>query len=470
VPAASERPIVLVSNRGPVTFSFAEGDAGDVVARRGAGGLVSGLAPLVADGADDAARTTWLAAAMSDADRAMAARGTAEAAGFRIRLVDVDPSAYRMAYDVVDNAALWFLHHGLWDLSRRPRFDRAWREAWASYRSVNRTFGEVVAAEAPADAAVLIQDYHLCLMAPLLRAERPDLRLVHFHHTPFAGPDLMRVLPTDARHELLDGLAAHHGCGFHSERWARNFRWSCEDAGIAVPHAFVAPLASDPADIRATAASDRCVEELGWIDERLGDRRLVARVDRIELSKNIGRGLLAFDELLERWPEHQGDVTLGAFVYPSREGLPEYLAYRQEVETLARTINQRWAGPSHPGWQPILLDPTDNYPRSVAALRRYDVLLVNPIRDGLNLVAKEGPLVNEHDGVVLLSTEAGIFDELGSVVRPVDPFDVSGTAEALHAALTTGADDRRRESAVLRTAAEKRTPADWLADQLAAAG
>jgi trehalose 6-phosphate synthase len=467
MPATPSRPIVLVSNRGPVSFSF--GDDGAPVARRGAGGLVSGLAPLVADGAEHAARSTWLAAALSDADREVAAGGVADAEGFRVRLVAVDDDTFRMAYDVVDNATLWFLHHGLWDLSRRPRFDRRWREAWDAYRRVNQTFAATVAADAPADAAVLIQDYHLTLLAPHLRQVRPDLRLVHFHHTPFAGPDLLRVMPPDVATELLEGLAAHHACGFHTERWARNFAWDCTDAEVEAPSIFVSPLAPDPDDIRSTASSARCDDELARLDEQVGDRRLITRVDRIELSKNIGRGFVAFDELLERWPEHRGAVTLGAFVYPSRQGLPEYLAYRQEVESMAEAVNRRWAGPDHPGWQPIIFDPTDNYPRSVAALRRYDVLLVNPILDGLNLVAKEGPLVNERDGVVVLSTEAGVFAELGALVRPVDPFDVSATAEALHDALVTPADGRRREAAALRAGAEARTPADWLADQMAAA-
>jgi trehalose 6-phosphate synthase len=467
----TSRPIVLVSNRGPVSFSWRDDVAGGPpMAKRGAGGLVAGLAPLVADGAPHAADATWLAAAMSDADRAVADEGVYEAEGFRVRMVPVDEVDFRMAYDVIANATLWFIHHGLFDLSRRPRFDRVWRQAWAAYQAVNRCFAEVVAADAPEGAAVLIQDYHLTLAAPSLRSSRPDLRLVHFHHTPFAGPDQWRVLPPDVRTTLLEGLAAHHACGFHTERWARSFRWCCDDAGIVAPNVFVSPLAPDPDDIRATALSDRCAEELTGLDEQLGDRQLIARVDRIELSKNIVRGFLAYDELLERWPEHRATVTLGAFVYPSREGLPEYLAYRQEVETLARTINQRWGGPEWPDWQPIVLDASDNFPRSVAALRRYDVLLVNPIRDGLNLVAKEGPLVNENDGIVLLSTEAGAIDELGGAVRPLNPYDVSATAEALHDALTTAPDERRVEAAQLRALAESRTPADWLADQLAAAG
>jgi trehalose 6-phosphate synthase len=199
----------------------------------------------------------------------------------------------------------------------------------------------------------------------------------------------------------------------------------------------------------------------------LGDRRLIARVDRIELSKNLLRGFHAFDDMLTRHPDLRERVVFGAFCYPSREGLAEYLAYRQEVEWLVRHLNEKWATKD---WTPIVFDPTDDYPRSVAALRRYDVLLVNPIRDGLNLVAKEGPTVNERDGLVVLSTEAGVFDELEGAVRAVNPFDVSGTADAMAAALRAPADERREEAAEVRRRAGSRGPRAWLADQLEAAG
>ena len=156
----------------------------------------------------------------------------------------------------------------------------------------------------------------------------------------------------------------------------------------------------------------------------------------------------------------------GAFVYPSREGLPEYLAYRQEVESVIETVNARWRTPT---WEPILADLSDDYPRSVAALCRYDVLLVNPIRDGLNLVAKEGPLVNRRDGLVVLSHEAGAWDELAGAVRRVHPYDISGTADVLADALAAPASERAAEAAELRRRAESRTPRDWLDGQLAAA-
>jgi len=456
----AQRPVVIVSNRGPVTFGV--GDDEELVAKRGAGGLVSGIGPLVA-GTD----ATWVAAAMSDGDRRAAEQGVVEAEGFRVRSLAIDPERYRMAYDVVCNATLWFLHHGLYDLARRPRFDTRFREAWQAYRDVNAAFADVVADDAPDGAAVLVQDYHLALVGGLLSQRRPDLRTVHFSHTPFANPDTWRVLPTDLGAELLEGMAAHHACGFHSQRWAEAFTACCAEQLGRTPTTFVSPLASDPDDIGAVAASAACASALDELDQRVGDRSFVVRVDRIELSKNILRGFAAYEDLLERYPQWRERVVFGAFVYPSREGLPEYLAYRQEVETVVRRINERWETPD---WEPIVFDPTDDFPRSVAALRRADVFLVNPIRDGLNLVASEGPLVNDRDALLLLSPEAGIWDSLGDVARAVHPYDVSGTADALADALAVGRDERAAEGRALKARAGARRPADWLDDQLTAAG
>lgn len=454
-----DRPILIVSNRGPVSFVL--GDDGEPVARKGAGGLVSGLGPLVA-GTD----TIWLAAAMSDGDRRVARDGVVEREGFRVRLLDLDAATFAMAYDVIGNATLWFVHHHLYDLARRPRFEHRWRQAWDAYRTVNLAFAEAVAEAAPPDAVVLVQDYHLTLLAPALAESRPDLRLVHFAHTPFAAPDLFGVLPDDVATELLTGLATHHACGFHTERWAESFGACCDRYLGRRPRTFVSPLAPDPADIRAVAAGERCADELSTLDADLRGRQLITRVDRIELSKNIVRGFHAFDDLLERHPRWRGQVVFGAYVYPSREGLAEYLAYRQEVERVAADINARWGTDD---WTPILLDTSDNFPRSVAALRRYDALLVNPIRDGLNLVAKEGPLVNDHDGLLVLSPESGAWAELGEAAVGANPFDITATADALDHVLGLGASERAAQARALRDVVERRTPADWLAEQLAAA-
>jgi trehalose 6-phosphate synthase len=456
----TDRPTVIVSNRGPV--SFGRDEDGQLTARRGAGGLVSGLGPLVAD--TDA---TWVAAAMSDADRDAASAGVIEAEGFRVRAVSMPADRYRMAYDVIANATLWFTYHGMFDRPRRPTFDRRWREAWQAYRAYNDTFAEVVADAAPEDAVVLVQDHHLALLGPGLTSRRPDLTAVHFSHTPFPGPDDLSVLPDDVSLELLLGMTGHHACGFHTPRWRDAFDASCEAVLGHTARSFVSPLSSDPDDIGAVASSDAGRAARADLDELLGDRAFIARVDRIELSKNLLRGFEAYDDLLAHHPRWRGRVVFGAFVYPSREGLPEYLAYRQQVETLAEEINRRWGSRD---WTPVLLDTSDDFPRSVAALTRFDVLLVNPIRDGLNLVAKEGSLVNERHGVLCLSPEAGAWAELGGASVAVHPYDVAGTADALDRALSMDGEDRRIQAEARREIVAARTPADWLADQLRAAG
>jgi trehalose 6-phosphate synthase len=227
----------------------------------------------------------------------------------------------------------------------------------------------------------------------------------------------------------------------------------------------VAPLGPDPDDLARTATSSACDEALTTLRAAVGDRKVVARVDRIELSKNIVRGFLAFDTLLDEHPEHRGRVCFVASIYPSREGLPEYLAYRHEVEAVVRRINARWGTET---WRPVHLDLTDDFPTSVAVLRAYDVLVVNPVRDGLNLVAKEGPVVNQQDGVLVLSTEAGAHDELAAAAIAVDPCDVTGTADALHAALTLEPTARADQAARLRDLATRSSPRTWFAAQLAA--
>lgn len=451
--------LVIVSNRGPLSFTI--GPDGEPVARRGAGGLVSSLGPAVAG-----TGATWVAGAISDADRAAAAHGVVEAEGFRLRSLVIEPATYGQFYDVIANATLWFLHHNLFDLPRRPRFDHRWREAWATFVDVNRAFAQAAADEAPDGGVVIVHDYHLPLVGATLAELRPDLRTVHFQHTPFCDPGALRVLPDEAARQLLAGHAAHGAAGFHTRRWAAAFTACAEAVLGAAPPTFVAPAAIDVDDVRAVAASDACAAWLARLDDQVGDRRVIVRVDRIELSKNLLRGFLAFEALLQSRPEWRERVVFVAGVYPSRENLADYLAYRSETEALVERINTTWATAS---WTPVLLDTSDSFPRSVAALCRYDVLLVNPVRDGLNLVAKEGASVNERDGVLALSREAGVWEELGHASLEVNPFDVAGTADVLAAALEMAPEERARRAAELREASARRSPQDWLDDQLGAA-
>jgi trehalose 6-phosphate synthase len=455
----ADRPLVVVSNRGPLSFTI---DDGRLKTRRGGGGLVT-----VVGHALEGTGATWVAGALSEADRMAAEHGLIDADGFKVCLLAVDERDHDAYYDVISNGTLWFLHHGLWDIPRRPRFDRVWHAAWETYGRVNDAFARQVADVAPENATVLVQDYHLTLVGPTLRAARPDLEVVHFHHTPFATPRELSVLPDDVADELLRSLCAFHACGFHAARWAEAFE-ACvaEREALTLPRTFVSPATADAADIKDVAASKRCDQALATLDQTVGERRLIVRVDRIELSKNIIRGFLAYDDLLRTYPEWRERVVFGAFVYPSREGLIEYQAYRQEVEGVIDRINAEWSTPT---WTPILYDANDDFPRSVAALRRFDVLLVNPVRDGLNLVAKEGAIVNERDGVLVLSRQSGVWAEMAEGAIGINPFDIAGTADALHQALSMPRSERTALASEARSRALARSAEDWLHDQTRAA-
>ena len=452
----------MVSNRGPVSYRL--GDGGELVAKRGAGGLVSTLKPALAGRG-----ALWIAAAIGDGDRKAAAAGTDEVDGVRVSLLAVDEDDYRDFYDVVSNQTLWFAYHGLENRPLTPALGPAWHAAWAAYARVNRAFAGAVAAEAPEGATVVVHDLHLSLVGRMLAEERPDLATTHFAHTPFCWPDGLAVLPEEPRRQLLEGLAGSGAVGFHSGRWERAFLACCAELGVAPPPTYVSPAAADPADVGGVAATEACARHLDWIEHLAGDRLLLVRVDRMELSKNVVRGFQAYDLLLEQHPDLVGRVLFLALCYPSREGLAEYAAYRDAVFAEAARVNERWAAAAG-GREVVHLVAEDDFPRSVAALSRADAALVNPVRDGLNVVAKELVLVNRRDVVLCLSPEAGAWEELGgagALVAP--PFDLQGTADSLHAALTMQPDERAERAASLRAAVTARTPHDWLDDQVSAA-
>lgn len=445
--------LVVVSNRGPASINI--GPDGELVARHGAGGLAPSLArALRGRGA------VWVASAMTEGERRAAREGIPGGLGLEagLRLVDLDPAVREGAYRVVANATLWFVLHGLFDRTRRPVLDRRWWEAYERYRAFNRAFAEQVAASAAEGATVVVHDYHLFLVGAHLRELRPDCSTVHFTHTPFPGPDELRVLPRAVATELVESLASFGACGFHTERWRDNFLHSARALLGREPAAFAAPLGTDLEDLRGVGDSPACQAAGVALEELLDGRRLLFRSDRVEPSKNLLRGFLAFEELLETRPEWRDRVLFVARAYPSRQDLPEYLAYRSEAEHLVERINERFG---NGGRDPIRLEVEDDFASTVAALQRYDVLLVNPIRDGMNLVAKEGPALNRRDGVLALSPEAGAFAELGPHALEVEPFDVTGTARALAAALEMAPAERARRAAALRALAAAHAPADW---------
>jgi trehalose 6-phosphate synthase len=450
--------LVVASNRGP--FSLRAGADGSVVAAAAGGGLAPSLASALGQRDGEA---VWVASPMNDFERRLGGEGAidTELKGLALRLVEIGPSTYAAAYDVIANSTLWFCFHGLFDAPRRPVFDQAWREAWEEFRVYNSAFADRICDEASEGATVLVNDYHLPLVGKQLEERRPDLATVHFTHTPFATPEELETLPRDTRRELLEGMSGFGACGFHTQRWAERFREGASRFSDRVPETFAAGLGADAARLREVAASADCAERLAALEERVGDRRLIVRSDRIELSKNLLRGFLAFDALLEEREDLRGRVCLVARGYASREGLAEYLAYRSEVAHLVAVLNEKWTSRCG-GEEPIVLDVDDDFAATVAALRRYDVLLVNPVRDGMNLVAKEGPVLNERDGLLVCSEQAGAFEEFADVALGVQPFDVSDTAAAMARALDMNDDERARRAAELKRRGAADPPARWL--------
>jgi len=442
--------LVVVANRGPATINVAPD--GSLTVGTGAGGLAPSLARAL-DGRD----STFVAAAMSEGERRAAREGLPEAiAGCDLSLVEVEEALHRAAYGVVSNQLLWYLHHGLFDLPRRPLLDHHFAAAFEAYREFNRLFAEAAAAHADEGATVVVHDYHLCLVGAFLRRSRPDLKTAHFSHTPFATPEELEVLPEVVRAELLDGLSSFGACGFHTERWRERFARSA--AGRAAAESFVAPLGTDALSFGHLAESEEVLARGRLLDELVDGRQLLLRSDRVELSKNLLRGFLAYEELLAERPQLRGGVVFVARLYASRTDLADYLAYRAETEQLAARINERFG---NAGWSPVVVQIADDFPATVAAFRRYDVLLVNPVRDGMNLVAKEGPVVNGRDGVLVLSRQAGAFEELGADALAVNPFDVSGTARALGEALAMPAAERAPRAARLAAASAALPPGPW---------
>jgi trehalose 6-phosphate synthase len=470
-------PLVLVSNRGPVTF----GPGGEVA--RGSGGVVTALMGLASHRA-----AIWIASAMTPEDAAVSREHggksfpvRAPAGGeFEVRLVVSDADAYDRFYNVVANPMLWFIQHYLWDLSNAPDVRREEIEAFEfGYNAVNEDLAAAVVEELEdaSEPVVMIHDYHLYTLPDLVRRARPDAFLHHFVHIPWTQSDAWRVLPTRIREELFRGLLANDIIGFHTRSYRRNFLQCCRDLmdlevdfargvvrfGEREVWVRAYPLPIDHVATRRLAQSAR-VE--GFEKELLRRRRdhLILRVDRADLSKNVLRGFSAFDLFLEQHPEFSERVTFVAQLMPSRTDVPQYAEYLERIEALVAVVNHRHGTPD---WMPIQLKLRDDLEEAIAAYKHYDVLLVNAMFDGMNLVAKEGPIVNEREGVSILSENTGAHEELGEYALSVNPFDIQELADSIYAALAMAPAERRRRAQGLREIVTSRDPGDWIDEQLA---
>ncbi len=477
----AHRDLIIAANRAPVTIDRAED--GSLQMQRGGGGLVTALTDLCRYAKD----ATWIACARTEGDvdwkegRVPLEGG----ASVRVRLLAPDPPAYEGYYNVIANPLLWFLQHSMWDVSRAPVIDQSTWQAWKEgYETINCQFADAIMQRVRATSRptlVMLQDYHLYLVARYLRSrlrprERPTM--LHFIHIPWPGPEYWRILPPAMRQGILHGLCAVDVLGFQTREDGQNFLRTCESflprAAVNYRHSRVwfrnhathvrdFPISIDVDTLRQLAGTEEVAEHRREIQEIVGDRKLILRIDRIEPSKNIVRGFLAFEEMLELHQEWRGKVIFLALLVPSRMDVVEYRRYLDDLMSTAGRVN---ATHGDSEWEPVRVLVGDSYPRAVAAMQVYDTLLVNSIVDGMNLIAKEGPVVNQRDGVLVLSERTGARQQLEPGALIISPCDVYATAEALHQTMVMPAEERRERAHRLRWLVEREDISAWLCGQL----
>ncbi len=474
------RRLIIVSNRGPVEHRL--NPDGQIQVRRGSGGLVTAFSSLMRD-----VDLTWVSSAMGEGDRRVwdesqgnSIQPAMPGSRASIRYVNTPRRVYHKFYNTLCNPLLWFLQHYMWSPSYTPTIDGTMHDAWENgYVPVNRLFAEAVVAEGKAaggSVCVMVHDYHLYLVAQQVREALPSALIEHFVHIPWPSPEYWELMPGYIRTSICRSLCASDIVGFQTQRDGHNFIQSCQEflPGAEVDYAACTvtlegrqtlvrsyPLSINVEEVRRIAASSRTQE----YERQLQSARLenmIVRVDRAEPSKNILRGFKAYEELLKQHPELLGKVNFLAFLVPSRTHIRQFQRYLEEIEQLAESINGACGTPE---WQPIQLFMENNYTQAVAGLKLYDVLLVNAVIDGMSLVAKEGPVINENNGVLLLSGATGAYPQLANGVLPVATADVQGTMEAMYQAITMSNEERERRSAILTESIEREDITNWFQRQ-----
>ena len=473
--------LVLASNRGPMEYHVLAD--GELQARRGSGGVVTALSGLTSQ-----VEFTWIASAMGEGDRRIAEanvdkaiRSPLSGQKVSVRYVTTGRRAYHKYYNIICNPLLWFLQHYMWSSAYTPRVDTVVYDAWESgYVEVNRQFAEAIVEEAHSTSKrplVMIHDYHLYLVPGMVRAQLPSARIHQFIHIPWPASSYWELLPGMIRQSICESLCQADIVGFQTERDARAFLDSCDtfldyaqvdynaktvrtNGRETLARAY--PISINVEEVRQIAHSPRAAEYEERLIPQLGNRTII-RVDRVEPSKNIIRGFTAYESMLDRHPELQGDVRFLAFLVPSRTHIRQYQRYLEEIDEVVNHINQRLG---REDWQPIKVYYENNYIQAIAAMRLYDVLIVNSVIDGMNLVAKEGPVVNERNGVLVLSEAAGAHERLKIGALSVAPADIEGTTRALYQALTMPSAERAERNRAMVETIEREDITNWLMSQL----
>lgn len=473
---SAQQPLLIVSNRGPVEYYYDE--TGRLRRRLASGGVASALTSIA-----NSAPISWVASAASAADREVAMNGGIldVGEGTRLRLVAAPKEAYDLFYGTFCNPLLWFLQHSLWERLGHRNVRAEALHSWEhGYLPVNQAFAETVANEFRSTrncGAVMLHDYHLYAAPMFIRNLCPAASLQHFVHIPWPSLEAWQDLPRQIVDSICEGLLSNDSVVFQTEKWAQDFLLMCwaffPSARVDFSESVVTyrgrrtkvsanPISVDVFDLRSQLSSPEARPYFSKLAAETAERTII-RVDRLDPSKNVATGFRAFDALLQRHPEWSGRARMLSFLVPSRTSIPEYRAYTDEVFALADEINDRHGNRD---WTPIKVFYEHNRLQALVALSLYDVLMVNPLVDGMNLVSKEGPVLNRRDGVLVLSEAAGSFEELREGAISVRPDDIDNTAEALFTALTLSDDERRERASLLRRAVLRHDIGRWLQVQL----
>jgi alpha,alpha-trehalose-phosphate synthase [UDP-forming] len=470
---ASSR-LIVVSNRLP--FAFRKGPTGAWQAEPGSGGLVTALMPVLRN--RGGTWIGWPGAVGAAREFAPALAKAGAEAGYTLAAVPLDEAEIHDFYHGFANEVVWPLFHDLPSLCNfEPQY-------WQSYRDVNRKYANAIASHAQHGDFVWIHDYHLMHVAEELRALGTGARLGFFLHIPFPSPDIFMKLPW--RKPVIDALLQHDLVGFQTMRDRRNFAACLE---VLAPDVKLEgrgnvvkatrgerslrvgsfPISIDYNAFMRAAAAPAVAEKAQELHRLLPKRKLVLGIDRLDYTKGIALRLRAFQSLLERYPELRGQVSLIQVVVPSRETIPQYRNMKTEIEQLVGRINGEFARPG--GWVPVWYEYRSlTRLELLAYYRAADIALVTPLKDGMNLVAKEYCACSiEEDCVLILSEFAGAAEQLGGGALLVNPHDVHGVAEAIRAAHRMLEEERVARMRALRRSIRRQDVFDWVDGFLRAA-
>ena len=457
--------LVIVSNRLPIVIG--RGDLGEWQVQPGSGGLVTALAPILRDRAG-----LWIGwpGTVEEVDLdGLVAIGSQDA-GYMLKPVLLTAEEVDQYYFGFSNEIIWPLFH---DMHSRCNFDPAY---WNMYQAVNLKFAQVIAQNTGINDYIWVHDYHLMLVAKELRSMGLEQKVGFFLHTPFPPLDIYMKLPW--RSQILEALLEYDLVGFQTRRDRNNFIQCAEalikdihyDARrqvstITVPNREIKvgifPISIDFKEFARQAAARSVAERASQLYEAIPNCQILLGVDRLDYSKGIPEKLRAFRNALERFDDLHGNVSLVQIVVPSREDIPEYQELKAEIEGFVSEINGKF---TQPGWIPIhYMFRSLDWIELLAYYRAADIALVTPLKDGMNLVAKEycGAKV-DRNGVLILSEFAGAATQLRRSSLLVNPYDIEGTANAIHRAYNMSTGERRSRMRRLRTSIAKRDIFWWL--------